>query len=177
MRQRKASHGNPMGLLESGVCPSSQRHAIVQRWLPWLLVVALAGCGGTRLQREVIATAAAPAAIGPYSQAIRVGNRLYAAGQIGLDPATGQIVPGGVVAETRRALENLRAVLAAGGFELTDVVQVTVYLVDLDEYSAMNAVYAEFFPRNSPSRAAVQVARLPRDARVEILLVAERSKP
>lgn len=126
-------------------------------------------------EREIVATAAAPAAIGPYSQAVRVGDVLYAAGQIGLDAATGEMVPGGVEAETRQALANLAAVLAAAGFTLADAVQAQVFLADLDDFAAMNRVYAEHFPSAPPARATVQAARLPRDARVEIMLVAHRS--
>ncbi|HMB90023.1 MAG TPA: RidA family protein [Rhodothermales bacterium] len=124
--------------------------------------------------REVIATDGAPAAIGPYSQAVRVGNTLYCAGQIGLDPATGQLVEGGIEAETRRALDNQKAVLEAAGFTLNDVVQAQVFLADLGDYSAMNEVYATYFTKSPPARAAVQVARLPRDARVEIMLTAAK---
>ncbi|QXD17206.1 RidA family protein [Rhodocaloribacter litoris] len=124
--------------------------------------------------RSVVATGAAPAAVGPYSQAVRVGNLLFLAGQIGLDPATGQLVEGGVVAETRQAMENLRAVLEAAGFSMADVVQAQVFLADLNDYAAMNEVYASFFDGPPPARAAVEVARLPRDARVEIMMTAAR---
>ncbi|GIV57877.1 MAG: endoribonuclease [Rhodothermaceae bacterium] len=145
----------------------------------WLAV--LAGCttpapeqapkhGG----RSVVATGAAPAAVGPYAQAVRVGNLLFLSGQIGLDPATGQLVEGGVAAETRQAMENLRAVLEAAGFTMADVVQAQVFLADLNDYAAMNEVYASFFDGPPPARAAVQVARLPRDARVEIMMTAAR---
>lgn len=124
--------------------------------------------------REIIATDQAPAAIGPYSQAVKIGQHLYLAGQIGLDPATGQLVPGGIEAETERAMNNLKAVVEAAGFVMGDVVQAQVFLADLNDYAAMNAVYARFFPEHAPARAAVQVARLPRDARVEIMLTAAR---
>lgn len=133
-----------------------------------------AGPAGTSA-REVIATADAPEAIGPYSQGIKVGNRLYCAGQVGLSPETRVLVEGGIVQETRRAMENLRAVLTAGGFTFADVVQAQVFLADLNDYGAMNAVYGTFFePGKAPPRAAVQVARLPLDARVEIMVVAEK---
>ena len=102
-----------------------------------------------------------------------MGKVLYAAGQIGLDPASGELVQGGIGAETRQALDNLAAVLRAAGFELTDVVQVTVYLADLGDYAQMNEVYGQVFGDQPPARAAVQAARLPRDAGVEILLVAD----
>ncbi len=123
--------------------------------------------------REVIATPKAPAAIGPYSQAVRAGDVLYCAGQIGIDPATGKLVEG-VEAQTRQALANLAAVCEAAGFKLGDAVQTQVFLSDLADFEAMNRVYAERFPKDPPARATAQVARLPRDARVEILLTAQR---
>ncbi len=122
--------------------------------------------------REVIATPDAPAAIGPYSQAIRVGERLYLSGQIAIDPATGKMIEGGTPEQTRLVLSNAQAVLEAAGLTLRDVVQAQVFLADLDDYKAMNAVYASFFDESPPARAAVQVARLPLDARVEIMLTA-----
>ncbi len=121
---------------------------------------------------RVIASPEAPAAIGPYSQAVAYGGLIYASGQIGLDPATGTLVEGGVEAQTRRALENLSAVLAAGGSSLDRVLRCTVYLADLADYAAVNSVYAEFFGESRPARAAVEVSRLPRDARVEIACIA-----
>lgn len=123
---------------------------------------------------ESISTAAAPAAIGPYSQAIRVGNRLYLAGQIGLDPVTGKLVSGEIQDQTRQVMLNLEAILQAAGFTLEDVVQVQVYLSNLDHYGAMNRVYATFFGSRPPARAVVEVSRIPRDALVEIMLVAEK---
>lgn len=125
--------------------------------------------------RAVVTTDGAPAAIGPYSQAVRVGETLYLSGQIGLDPATGEMVAGGVVPETRQVLANARAVLEAAGFAPADVVQSIVFLADMDDYGAVNAVYSEFFPAEAPARAAVQVARLPRDARVEIMMTAVKA--
>ncbi len=122
--------------------------------------------------RRAIATDAAPQAIGPYSQAIAAGGLLFCSGQIGLDPATGSLVPGSIADETRRVLENLRAVLAAAGLELTSVVRTTVYLVNLTDFPVVNQVYAEFFPAPSPARSTVQVAALPREARVEIDAIA-----
>jgi len=126
-------------------------------------------------EREVIATHAAPAAIGPYSQAVRVGETLYCAGQIAIDPATGKMVPGGVEPETRQVLANIRAVLSAAGFSPTDVVQAQVFLADLNDYAAMNSIYAETFGVAPPARAAMQVARLPKDARIEIMVTAVRA--
>ncbi|MDX1547374.1 MAG: RidA family protein [Rhodothermales bacterium] len=149
--------------------------------LPALLL--LAGCAASApstLQtdpdsmREIIATEHAPAALGPYSQAVRVGNALYCAGQLGLDPATGQLAEGGIEAETRQALDNLRAVVEAAGFTMADAVQVQVFLADLNDYQAMNAVYTTYFDESKPARAAFEVARLPRDARVEIMLTAAK---
>ncbi len=129
-----------------------------------------------RPRHVTILTSEAPQPVGPYSQAVVAGDMLFAAGQIGLDPATGELVSGGIEPETGQALANLRAVLAAAGFVLADVVQVQVYLADLADYPAMNAVYAEFFGQRPPARAAVGVAALPRGARVEIQLVAVRAR-
>jgi 2-iminobutanoate/2-iminopropanoate deaminase len=125
------------------------------------------------VSKTVISTAAAPAAIGPYSQAIRTGSLLFVSGQIPLDPATGQLHGGDIRAQTRQVLKNLAAILQAAGSSLARVVKTTVYLRDLSEFAAMNEVYAEFFSDQPPARATVQVARLPRDAAVEIDLVAE----
>ncbi len=122
--------------------------------------------------KQIIRTDAAPAAIGPYSQAVRVGDFIFTAGQIGLDPTTGQLVAGGIAAETRQALRNLQAVLAAAGSSLAEVVKVTVFLRDIDEFGAMNEVYATFFTTHPPARSAVQVAALPKGARVEIEAIA-----
>lgn len=122
--------------------------------------------------RRVIETAGAPEAIGPYSQAVQVGGVLYLAGQLGMDPGSGELVQGGIESETRQALENLGAVLREAGFDFDDVVQSQVFLADLDEFQAMNAVYAEYFGEAPPARATVEAARLPRDARVEIMLTA-----
>ncbi len=125
------------------------------------------------MSKTVISTAAAPAAIGPYSQAIRTADLLFVSGQIPLDPATGQLLAGDVRLQTRQVLKNLAAILEAGGSSLSRVVKTTVYLRDLGEFAAMNEVYAEFFGEQPPARATVQVARLPRDAAVEIEVVAE----
>jgi 2-iminobutanoate/2-iminopropanoate deaminase len=122
--------------------------------------------------REVIATPNAPQAIGPYSQAIRANGFVFVSGQIPLNPATGQIIEGGVAEQTERALANLEAVLKAAGSALDQVVRTTVYLKDMGEFAAMNEVYARFFPREAPARATVEVARLPKDVRVEIDAIA-----
>jgi 2-iminobutanoate/2-iminopropanoate deaminase len=122
--------------------------------------------------KEVISTASAPVAIGPYSQAIRAGGFVFASGQIPLDPATNAVIEGDITAQTHRVLQNLSAVLSAAGLSMADVVKTTVYLADMSEFAAMNAVYAEYFPAPAPARATVQAARLPRDVRVEIDLIA-----
>ena len=140
-----------------------------------LAALAFSACAGGGGDREVISTPNAPAAIGPYSQGIRVGSTLYLAGQIGLDPATGKLVEGDIEAQTHRALKNLGAVLKAAGFDYSDVVQVQAYLVDLNDYKAMNDVYATYFSKSKPARAVVEAARIPRDALVEIMMVAVKS--
>ena len=125
-------------------------------------------------EKKVIVTKKAPAAIGPYSQAVYIDDVLYLAGQIALDPATGQLVAGGIEAQTQRVMQNLGAVLEASGFSFDDVVQVQVYLSDLNNYAAMNVVYAEYFEDDPPARAVVEAARIPRDALVEIMMVAQQ---
>ena len=122
--------------------------------------------------RETVSTVKAPAAIGPYSQAVRSGGFLFCSGQIPIDPATGKMVEGGIEAQTERVLRNLEAVLSAGGSTLESVVKTTVYLTDLADFPAMNAVYGKFFGQDPPARATVQVAKLPAGASVEIDAVA-----
>ncbi|TMA64692.1 MAG: RidA family protein [Deltaproteobacteria bacterium] len=124
--------------------------------------------------RETVASDAAPRAIGPYAQAVVAGDLVFCSGQVGLDPASGRLVPGGVAAEAARALESLAAVLSAAGLGLGDVVKTTVYLVDLAEFAAVNEVYARYFHAPYPARATVGVAALPAGARVEIEAVATR---
>ncbi len=138
------------------------------------MVAVLAACSAGP-PRRTIRTDAAPPPIGPYSQAVQVGDTLWVAGQIGIDPKTQALVPGGIAAETRQALRNLGAVLAAAGFAFGDVVQANVYLHDLAEFAAMNAVYAEFLGTAAPARATVGVM-VPKGARVEIALVAVRAR-
>lgn len=123
-----------------------------------------------------IATDQAPRALGPYAQAVAAGDLVFCSGQVGLDPATATLVPGGIVAETARVLDNLSAVLAAAGLGLADVVKTTVYLTDLRDFQAMNAAYARYFPASHPARATVQVAALPAGACVEIEAVAVRAR-
>jgi 2-iminobutanoate/2-iminopropanoate deaminase len=131
--------------------------------------------GGALAQDRVVATRAAPEAIGPYSQAIRVGNTLYLAGQIALDPATNQMIADrSIEAETRQVLDNLKAVVEAAGFRMSDIVSTTVFMADLNEFARMNTVYATYFPSSPPARATVQAARLPRDVKVEIAAIAAR---
>lgn len=123
--------------------------------------------------RQAVSTPAAPQAVGPYSQAIRAGAHVFTAGQIALDPATGQMVGGDDVAvQTRRVMENLGAILKAAGSSLELVVRTTVYLADMADFGAMNEVYAEFFHAPAPARSTVQAARLPKDAKVEIDAIA-----
>ena len=122
--------------------------------------------------KEIVVAADAPKAIGPYSAGVKVGNFVYTSGQLGMDPESGALVDGGVVAETRQALLNLKAVLAAAGAELGNVVKTTVFLRDINDFASMNKVYAEFFTENPPARSAVQVAALPKGGAVEIEAVA-----
>jgi 2-iminobutanoate/2-iminopropanoate deaminase len=119
-----------------------------------------------------ISSPGAPRAIGPYSPAVRVGQLLFVSGQIPIDPATGSIVAGDVHAQTRRVMDNVGALLAAGGLSFADVVRTTVFLTDLNDFSAVNDAYGAYFSAAPPARATVQVARLPRDARVEIDAIA-----
>lgn len=132
-------------------------------------------------QKQIITTENAPKAIGPYSAGVKVGNLVFTAGQLGLNPESGEFVPGGIEAETRQALKNLSAVLEAAGTSLANVVKTTVFLRDMDDFGAMNAVYAEFFTPgdstgNYPARSAIQPARLPKDAAVEIEAIAVTSE-
>ena len=127
-------------------------------------------------ERERIQTDNAPAAIGPYSQAIKAGGFVFVSGQIPIDPQTGQFVPGGIAAQTEQVLKNLSAVLEAAGSSLDLVVKTTVFLADMKEFSGMNEVYATFFSSPPPARATVAAAGLPRDARVEIEAVALASE-
>ncbi|CAH0248739.1 RidA family protein [Roseomonas sp. CECT 9278] len=143
--------------------------------LPTLAALALMLPLAATAQDRVVATRNAPEAIGPYSQAIRVGNTLYLAGQIALDPRTNQMIADrSIEAETRQVLDNLRAVVEAAGFTMADIVSTTVFMADLNEFARMNAVYATYFPTSPPARATVQAARLPRDVKVEIAAIAAR---
>ena len=121
---------------------------------------------------SAVSTGSAPEALGPYSQAIRAGQFLFVSGQVPIDPATGQLVQDGIASQTRRALENVGAILQAGGASFRQVVRTTVYLADLGDFAAMNEVYATFFAAPQPARSTIQAARLPRDARIEVDVIA-----
>jgi len=125
------------------------------------------------VNKQIIATDKAPAAVGPYSQAVRVGDLIYTAGQLGIVPGTKEFAGPDIENQTRQALQNLRAVLEAGGSCLEHIVKTTVFLADMGEFARMNAVYAEFFPEDPPARSAVQAAALPLGGRVEIEAVAQ----
>jgi|SRR5580698_6185475 2-iminobutanoate/2-iminopropanoate deaminase len=127
-------------------------------------------------EKKAVSTKNAPAAIGPYSQAVRVGDFLYTSGQVGLDPATGVLVQGGIEAQTTRVIENLKAVLETAGIDIVNVVKTTVFLKDMDDFAAMNAIYGKYFAPEgvvAPARSTVEVARLPKDALVEIEAIAK----
>ena len=127
------------------------------------------------MEKRIIKTDLAPAAIGPYSQGIRIGDFLFTSGQIALDPATEEMCSGEIEQETEKTLQNIEAILNAGGLSLIHVVKTTVYLADLNHFSRMNQVYEQFFSTNKPARACVQVAALPKGAKVEIDAVASSS--
>jgi 2-iminobutanoate/2-iminopropanoate deaminase len=122
--------------------------------------------------KKIISTTDAPAAVGPYSQAVRVGSTIYCAGQIPLDPKSGQIVSGGIDAQTRRVLENITAVLKAEGLTFANIVKTTIFLTDLGDFQTVNEVYASYFKQQPPARSTVQVSALPKGANVEIEVIA-----
>ena len=124
------------------------------------------------MKKRIIQTDQAPAAIGPYSQAVRVGNFLYTSGQIALDPQSGEFLSGEIEQETERTIENISAILIAGGLSLENVIKTTVYLTDLSHFARMNHIYEKYFSGNKPARACVQVAALPKGAKVEIEAIA-----
>lgn len=128
------------------------------------------------MTRQAIATSGAPAAIGPYSQAIAIDGLLFCSGQLGLDPASGTLVEGGVQAQTERSMQNLTAVLAEAGLAWTDVVKTTIFLADMADFAAVNAVYGGFMPEPPPARSTVQVAGLPKGGLVEIEAIARRDR-
>ncbi|HET7828353.1 MAG TPA: RidA family protein [Candidatus Limnocylindrales bacterium] len=127
------------------------------------------------MSRQAVTTAGAPAAIGPYSQGIDTDGLVFCSGQLGLDPATGDLVEGGVEAQAERALRNLQAVLDAAGATFDDVVKTTIFLVDIGDFAAVNAVYARFMPDPPPARSTVGVAALPKGGRVEVEAIARRA--
>lgn len=122
--------------------------------------------------RQAVSTPTAPKAIGPYSQGIRAGSLLFVSGQVPIDPATGQIVGGDIAAQTHRVFQNIGEILKAGGASFDHVVRTTVFLTDMNDFAAMNDVYATYFTSPAPARATVEVSRLPKDARVEIDVIA-----
>ena len=123
--------------------------------------------------RHAVATDKAPKAIGPYSQAIRTGNLLFVSGQVPIDPATGALIEGDIATQTHRVMRNLAAILEAAGASMDHVVRCTVYLADMNDFAAMNEVYGSYFSQPAPARATIQAVRLPKDARVEIDLIAD----
>jgi 2-iminobutanoate/2-iminopropanoate deaminase len=122
--------------------------------------------------RDAIRTSSAPAAIGPYSQAVKAGGLVFVSGQIPLDPATGQLLQGDIAAQTHRVITNLREILTAAGSSLDHVVRSTVYLADMDDFGAMNEVYGSYFTSPAPARSTIQAGKLPKNARIEIDVVA-----
>ncbi len=128
------------------------------------------------MTKEIISTKDAPAALGPYSQAVKVGEFVFTAGQVGIDPASGKLVEDDITVQTEQVLKNLTAVLTAAGSSFDKVVKCTVFLKDMGEFSAMNAVYGRYFTQNPPARSAVQVAALPLNARVEIEAIATTNR-
>jgi 2-iminobutanoate/2-iminopropanoate deaminase len=128
------------------------------------------------MTRRAVSTSAAPAAVGPYSQGIVTHDLVFCSGQIGLEPATGELVAGGVEAQSERAIRNLEAVLDAAGANLADVVKTTVFLVDINDFATVNATYARFFPDPPPARSTFAVAALPKGARIEVEAIAVRDR-
>ena len=128
------------------------------------------------MNRRAVSTSAAPSAVGPYSQAIATGELVFCSGQVGLDPGTGELVDGGIEAQTERTLKNLEAVLDAAGCSLGDVVKTTCFLADIADFATFNAIYGRFFPDSPPARSTFQVAALPKGARVEVEAIAVRER-
>ena len=126
------------------------------------------------MERKIISTETAPAAIGPYSQAISAGDLLFISGQLPLDAATGEFAGSDITSQTRKSLENVKAIISEAGLNMSDIIKTTVFLADMNDFAEMNKVYSEFFEAPYPARAAVEVARLPKDALVEIEAVAHK---
>lgn len=124
------------------------------------------------MAKEIISTDKAPAAIGPYSQAVKIGDRLFTSGQIPINPATGEVVEGGVEEQAKQVLENLKAVLNAAGADFKDVIKTTVFIKNMADFAAINKIYSEYFTAPYPARSCVEVARLPKDVLVEIEAIA-----
>ena len=124
------------------------------------------------MKKEIVKSDKAPAALGPYSVAVKAGHVVFTAGQLGIDPSSGNFVEGGIEEQTRQALENIKAVLEAAGTKMSKVVKTTVFLLDMNDFGAMNGVYGEYFTKKFPARSAVQVSRLPKDGLVEIEAIA-----
>lgn len=125
------------------------------------------------MNKKIVSTDKAPAAIGPYSQGIQIGDKLFTSGQLPINPSTGELI-GEIKAATKQSLENVKAILESQGFGMQDIIKTTVFLKDMDDFAAMNEVYATFFTSNPPARSAVQVAKLPKDAVVEIEVIASK---
>jgi 2-iminobutanoate/2-iminopropanoate deaminase len=142
------------------------------------LSLVLIACESTEkpLTKEIISTEHAPPAIGPYTQAIRVGDFLFLSGQIPINPVTGEVEDGDIALQTERVLKNIGAVLLAGGMGYEDIVHCSVFLADLDDFESMNRVYASYFTTEPPTRATVEVSRLPRDVKIEISAIAMKTK-
>lgn len=141
-----------------------------------LLIFVFTGCSGPTDIRETLSSPDAPAAIGPYSQAVRAGNTLYLSGQLGLDPATGKLVGQDFASQARQAIENQKAILEAAGFSLKDVVQCQVFVTDMNNYPAFNEIYKEYFSADFPARAVLEVSRIPADGLIEIMMTAVRGR-
>jgi 2-iminobutanoate/2-iminopropanoate deaminase len=125
------------------------------------------------MKKQIIIADKAPKAIGPYSAAVKIGNLVFTSGQLGIDPKTGELVPGGIEAETRQALQNVGSVLEAAGSKFENILKVTVYLRDINEFGLMNSIYKEYFTSDFPARSAFQVAALPKGGAIEIEAIAE----
>ncbi len=141
----------------------------------FIATIILFGCENQNIEKVVIKADKAPAAIGPYSQAIKVGDHLYLAGQIAIDPENSQFVKGGIEEQTQQVLKNIQAVLSEAGYNFKDVVQTQIFLFDMNDYSTINKIYASYFKEAPPARVVVQVERLPNDALIEIMMVAVKS--
>ena len=145
----------------------------MKKWVFFcLLLSVISGCTRSPADREIISTPRAPAAIGPYSQGVRVENTLYLSGQLGIEPKTGDFAKGGFEAQATQALENQKAVLEAAGFSLEQVVQCQVFVKDMNQYPVFNEIYSQYFNENFPARAVLEVARIPKDGLIEIMMIA-----